>query len=99
MSCCTPDGSWSTGAAAEAVVDGRTTVYNVAGMTCGHCKATLMKEIGALSGVLSVEVDLSAGQVASRPPTSPTTPCSPGSSTSPVSRTTWTSTSTSISRA
>jgi copper chaperone CopZ len=64
MSCCTPDGSCSTGAAAEAVVDGRTTVYSVAGMTCGHCKATLTKEIGALSGVLSVDVDLSAGQVA-----------------------------------
>ncbi|NEA48343.1 heavy metal-associated domain-containing protein [Streptomyces sp. SID10815] len=65
MSCCTPDGSCSTGTStgtATATV-GTATVYNVAGMTCGHCKATLNKEIGALEGVLSVEVDLETGQV------------------------------------
>ncbi|QKW28551.1 heavy-metal-associated domain-containing protein [Streptomyces seoulensis] len=65
MSCCTPDGSCSTGAStgtATATV-GTATVYNVSGMTCGHCKATLTKEIGALEGVLSVEVDLETGQV------------------------------------
>ncbi|MFJ4467283.1 heavy-metal-associated domain-containing protein [Streptomyces sp. NPDC089424] len=55
MSCCTPDSSCST--------DGRTTVYNVSGMTCGHCKATLTKETGALEGVGAVNVDLEAGQV------------------------------------
>ncbi|MFE0803330.1 heavy-metal-associated domain-containing protein [Streptomyces sp. NPDC058812] len=67
MSCCTPDGSCSTGTgtgtAAATVTEGATTVYNVSGMTCGHCKATLTKEIGALDGVLAVEVDLEAGQV------------------------------------
>ncbi|MFH9562309.1 MULTISPECIES: heavy-metal-associated domain-containing protein [Streptomyces] len=39
-------------------------MYSVAGMTCGHCKATLTKEIGALEGVTAVEVDLETGQVA-----------------------------------
>ncbi|MDQ1007407.1 copper chaperone [Streptomyces sp. V4I23] len=63
MSCCSTDGSCSTGAAASAPAEGRSTIYNVSGMTCGHCKATLTKEIGALGGVLSVEVDLGAGQV------------------------------------
>lgn len=63
MSCCSTDGSCSTGAAVSAPAEGRSTVYDVAGMTCGHCKATLTKEIGALDGVVSVEVDLGAGQV------------------------------------
>ncbi|CAL9666237.1 heavy-metal-associated domain-containing protein [Streptomyces sp. Tu 3180] len=64
MSCCTPDGSCSTNTAATEATEGTTTVYNVSGMTCGHCKATLTKEIGALDGVLAVDVDLESGQVA-----------------------------------
>ncbi|HLU71212.1 heavy-metal-associated domain-containing protein [Streptomyces sp. NPDC059515] len=64
MSCCTSDGSCSTNAATAATTEGTTTVYNVSGMTCGHCKATLTKEIGALDGVLAVDVDLESGQVA-----------------------------------
>jgi copper chaperone len=63
MSCCTSDGSCSTSAATAPVAEGQATVYNVSGMTCGHCKATLTKEIGALDGVLSVDVNLGAGQV------------------------------------
>ncbi|PPS85560.1 heavy-metal-associated domain-containing protein [Streptomyces sp. MH60] len=63
MSCCAPDGSCSTGTTAATVTAGTTTVYAVSGMTCGHCKATLTKEIGALEGVLAVDVDLEAGQV------------------------------------
>ncbi|WKX69387.1 heavy-metal-associated domain-containing protein [Streptomyces sp. XD-27] len=63
-SCCTPDHSCSSsGGGAKAAAEGARTVYDVAGMTCGHCKATLTKEIGALEGVLAVEVDLAAGQV------------------------------------
>ncbi|MFD7689002.1 heavy-metal-associated domain-containing protein [Streptomyces sp. NPDC059781] len=61
MSCCTPDGSCSTGTTAATA--GTATVYDVSGMTCGHCKATLTKEIGALDGVLAVDVDLEAGRV------------------------------------
>ncbi|MFH8804643.1 heavy-metal-associated domain-containing protein [Streptomyces sp. NPDC017936] len=64
MSCCTPDGSCSTGTATAEATEGTTTVYNVSGMTCGHCKATLTQEIGALDGVLAVDVDLETGQVA-----------------------------------
>ncbi|MDH6225363.1 MULTISPECIES: heavy-metal-associated domain-containing protein [Streptomyces] len=66
MSCCTPDGTCSTGtgaAVATEVSTGATTVYDVAGMTCGHCRATLTREIGALDGVLAVDVDLEAGRV------------------------------------
>ncbi|NIO85797.1 MAG: copper resistance protein CopZ [Candidatus Aminicenantes bacterium] len=33
-------------------------VLHVEGMTCNHCKATLEREIGALPGVLKVEVSL-----------------------------------------
>jgi copper chaperone CopZ len=64
MSCCTPDGSCSTGTTTSvAVAEGVTTVYNVSGMTCGHCKATITKTVGALGSVLRVEVDLTAGQI------------------------------------
>ncbi|MEU3899463.1 heavy-metal-associated domain-containing protein [Streptomyces sp. NPDC045251] len=66
MSCCTPDGSCSTTAATDttvAVAEGVTTVYAVSGMTCGHCEATLDREIGALDGVRAVEVDRAAGRV------------------------------------
>ncbi|WP_431951436.1 heavy-metal-associated domain-containing protein [Actinacidiphila sp. bgisy167] len=41
----------------------RTTAYDVAGMSCGHCKATLTRQIGALDDVLSVDVDLNTGRV------------------------------------
>lgn len=35
-----------------------TTTYLVAGMTCGHCVAAVTEEIGRLSGVTSVDIDL-----------------------------------------
>ncbi|GAA2575111.1 MULTISPECIES: heavy-metal-associated domain-containing protein [Streptomyces] len=65
MSCCTPDGSCSTSTATPTATttEGVTTVYDVSGMTCEHCRDTLTKEIGAVDGVLSVDVDLEAGQV------------------------------------
>ncbi|MDG9702853.1 heavy-metal-associated domain-containing protein [Streptomyces sp. DH37] len=62
-SCCTPGGSRSTAAARTTAAEGTTTVYAVAGMTCGHCAATLTEAVGGLDGVLSVEVDLAAGHV------------------------------------
>ncbi|NJP49549.1 heavy-metal-associated domain-containing protein [Streptomyces sp. SBST2-5] len=67
MSCCTPDGSCSSGVATadgSEAADGTVTVYEVSGMTYGHCRATLTEQIGAVDGVLAVEVDLKAGQVA-----------------------------------
>jgi copper chaperone CopZ len=39
------------------------TTYAVSGMSCGHCKATLTKVIGELTGVIGVEVDLGSGHV------------------------------------
>ncbi|WP_314172134.1 heavy-metal-associated domain-containing protein [Streptomyces winkii] len=54
-SCCTPDGSCHT--------DGTTTVYNVSGMTCAHCRAAVTEAVGGLETVRSVSVDVEAGRV------------------------------------
>lgn len=65
-SCCSTDGTCSTGttgAATATATEGVTTVYAVSGMTCGHCKATLTKVIGELDGVTGVDVDLDTGRV------------------------------------
>ncbi|MFI2378153.1 heavy-metal-associated domain-containing protein [Streptomyces sp. NPDC018964] len=62
MSCRPPDGSCST-TTATATEGTTATVHDVSGMTCGHCEATLTQEIGALDGVLAVDVDLEAGRV------------------------------------
>ncbi|MGC5309882.1 heavy-metal-associated domain-containing protein [Micromonospora zamorensis] len=40
-----------------------TTTYQVQGMTCGHCVNSVSTEIGAISGVSNVAVDLASGQV------------------------------------
>ncbi len=40
-----------------------TTRYQVQGMTCGHCVQAVSQEVGALSGVQQVDVDLVAGAV------------------------------------
>jgi copper chaperone len=32
--------------------------YNVPGMTCGHCEASVKEELSAVAGVKSVDVDL-----------------------------------------
>ncbi|WAX57697.1 copper ion binding protein [Jatrophihabitans cynanchi] len=37
--------------------------YTVSGMTCEHCVKAVRSEIGSLSGVDSVDVDLAAGRV------------------------------------
>ncbi|MEU9855715.1 heavy-metal-associated domain-containing protein [Streptomyces sp. NPDC047974] len=64
-SCCTPDHSCSTGgtATAVAVADATSTVYAVSGMTCGHCKTSVTTSVGAVEGVLSVDVDVASGLV------------------------------------
>jgi copper ion binding protein len=38
-------------------------VYQVTGMTCGHCVSSVQGEVGKLSGVESVDVDLASGRV------------------------------------
>jgi copper ion binding protein len=40
-----------------------TTVWTVQGMTCGHCVAAVTEEVGAITGVTGVEVDLESGRV------------------------------------
>jgi copper chaperone len=40
-----------------------TKTYTVTGMTCGHCVAAVTEEIGGVSGVQDVSVDLGTGQV------------------------------------
>lgn len=35
-----------------------TATYTVPSMTCGHCKASVSKELAAVAGVDSVDVDL-----------------------------------------
>ncbi|WP_333563825.1 heavy-metal-associated domain-containing protein [Nocardiopsis endophytica] len=60
-SCCSTDGSCSTGAATTAPEG--STVYTVSGMTCGHCRSAITEAVGVLAGVRSVDVDLEAGTV------------------------------------
>lgn len=38
-----------------------TEIYEIKGMGCAHCKATVEKAIGALKGCESVKVDLDKG--------------------------------------
>jgi copper chaperone CopZ len=35
--------------------------YTVVGMTCGHCRAAVAEEVGAVPGVEAVDVDLQTG--------------------------------------
>jgi copper ion binding protein len=38
-------------------------VYDVKGMTCDHCVRAVSSELGGISGVEEVQVDLSSGKV------------------------------------
>jgi copper chaperone len=38
-----------------------TTEYTVTGMTCGHCVGAVKEEVGKITGVTGVEVDLDSG--------------------------------------
>lgn len=40
-----------------------TVTLSVPGMTCGHCKAAVERELGKVPGVASVDVDLDSKQV------------------------------------
>ncbi|MBZ4319345.1 heavy-metal-associated domain-containing protein [Streptomyces huiliensis] len=42
---------------------GTTTVYQVTGMTCGHCESAIGSELSALDGVTSVKAEASANRV------------------------------------
>ncbi|MCQ4210201.1 MULTISPECIES: heavy-metal-associated domain-containing protein [Streptomyces] len=60
-SCC--GGACHTDAAAPAAEGAVTTVYQVKGMTCGHCEGAVSSEISELAGVSSVKAVASTGQV------------------------------------
>jgi copper chaperone len=38
--------------------------YTVPGVSCGHCQAAIVDEVGRVPGVTAVEVDLDAKRVA-----------------------------------
>jgi len=40
--------------------------YTVEGMTCGHCRSAVAREVGAVDGVTGVEVDLASGRLTVR---------------------------------
>ena len=40
-----------------------TQTFTVVGMTCSHCVSSVGSEVGALSGVTDVDVDLTSGTV------------------------------------
>ncbi|WP_149180212.1 heavy-metal-associated domain-containing protein [Streptomyces sp. TRM49041] len=61
-SCCSPTGSCHDGAA-EAPAGEVTTVYEVKGMTCGHCEGAVSEELSALAGVGSVQAVAATGRV------------------------------------
>ncbi|MDQ0796303.1 heavy-metal-associated domain-containing protein [Streptomyces sp. B1I3] len=61
-SCCSSTGSCHDGAADVQAV-GVSTVYEVKGMTCGHCEGAVSEEISGLEGVTSVKAEASTGRV------------------------------------
>ncbi|MBV6695882.1 heavy-metal-associated domain-containing protein [Kitasatospora aureofaciens] len=59
-SCC---GSCGTGAAAPATESAGLAVFQVKGMTCGHCVTSVTAELKKIDGVTEVAVDLATGRV------------------------------------
>ncbi|MDI3387021.1 heavy-metal-associated domain-containing protein [Streptomyces sp. B-S-A8] len=68
-SCCSHSGSCHGDSAAAApegtatATSAVTAVYQVTGMTCGHCEGAVSAEISELPGVTSVEAVAATGQV------------------------------------
>ncbi|MDG4862926.1 cation transporter [Streptomyces sp. T-3] len=62
-SCCSPTGSCHSDEPAGAKAGAVTTVYQVTGMTCGHCEGAVSSEISEIAGVTSVKAVASTGQV------------------------------------
>jgi copper chaperone len=60
--CCSSASNAATSPADHSSTDNAvTTRFEVAGMTCGHCVASVTKEVSQLAGVTNVTVDLVAG--------------------------------------
>ncbi|MFE7132152.1 heavy-metal-associated domain-containing protein [Streptomyces sp. NPDC057638] len=60
---CCGGSSCGTGAAEQRSEGQVTTVYQVAGMTCGHCEGAIATEISTLAGVTSVKAVAATGKV------------------------------------
>lgn len=61
-SCCTPAGTCNDGAS-DVQAGAVTAVYQVKGMTCGHCEGSIAEEISGIEGVTSVKAVASTGRV------------------------------------
>ncbi|MEU5654567.1 heavy-metal-associated domain-containing protein [Streptomyces sp. NPDC047737] len=61
-SCCSSGGGHN-GGSADVQVGSVTEVYEVKGMTCGHCEGAVSEEISALTGVTSVKAEAATGRV------------------------------------
>ncbi|MFD5427494.1 heavy-metal-associated domain-containing protein [Streptomyces sp. NPDC127084] len=61
-SCCSPGGSCH-GGAEDVSLGAYTAVYEVRGMTCGHCEGAVSSEIAELPGVVSVAAVAATGEV------------------------------------
>ncbi|MEU6660833.1 heavy-metal-associated domain-containing protein [Streptomyces sp. NPDC046821] len=61
-SCCSPGGSCHSDAA-PATAGAVTAVYQVTGMTCGHCEGAVSSEISEIAGVTSVTAVAATGEV------------------------------------
>ncbi|MDK0519544.1 heavy-metal-associated domain-containing protein [Streptomyces sp. ML-6] len=62
-SCCSPTGSCHDSADTDAQAGAVTTVYQVSGMTCGHCEGAISEEVSGIEGVTSVKAVASTGLV------------------------------------
>ncbi|MER7758305.1 heavy-metal-associated domain-containing protein [Streptomyces sp. NPDC097619] len=60
-SCC--GGGGCQGGSTELQVGTVTAVYQVSGMTCGHCEGAVTAELSALPGVTSVKAVAATGEV------------------------------------
>jgi len=43
-----------------------TSTYTVQGMTCGHCRASVIEEVSEVPGVVEVDVELADGRLTVR---------------------------------
>ncbi|MBD0747407.1 heavy-metal-associated domain-containing protein [Streptomyces sp. CBMA152] len=62
-SCCSPAGSCHSDGPADVQLGSVTTVYQVSGMTCGHCEGAVSSEISEIDGVGSVTAVAATGRV------------------------------------
>ncbi|WP_217996379.1 heavy-metal-associated domain-containing protein [Granulicoccus phenolivorans] len=73
--CCTPDRATGLQEIRSTTTPATgTTTYRVGGLTCGHCVASVTKQVAAVHGATAVEVDLTSGGVSTVTVTGPVDP-------------------------